>query len=165
MISSAVCTWLCSHISYRAFPSFVYQYVVDLIPMIPSGDVQVYSLLFGCSNHVFMIPKLFPSQNFTSLSPASFCFPSPCPPIVSPSPPWWCPTFALKSPMIIITSPFGVLSMVLCSLLKKLSCSSSDAFDAGASYLYNYHVYFLSSESYAQYSVAHLVIAHYCICT
>src|SRR6218665_3534253 len=135
MIGSTVCTWLCSHISYCAFPSFVYQYVVDLIPMLPVWcDVQVYtcSLLFGCSNHVFMIPKLFPSQNSTSLSPASFCFPSPCPPIVSPSPPWWCPTFALKSPMTIITSPFGVLSMVLGSLLEKLSCSSSDAIGVGA---------------------------------
>src|SRR6218665_2581152 len=38
----------------------------------PSGDVQVYNLLFGCSNHIFIIPMLFPSQNSTSLSPASF---------------------------------------------------------------------------------------------
>jgi len=39
-----------------------------------SGNVQVYNLLFGCLNHVFIIPMLFPSPCcFHHISRRTYC--------------------------------------------------------------------------------------------
>ena len=92
-VSSRSCfCWL-----YRASPSLAAKNIINLILVLTSDDVHVWSLLLCCWKRVFAMTSAVSWQNSISLFPASFCTPRlnlPVTPGVS-----WLPTFAFQSPI------------------------------------------------------------------
>ena len=113
--SSGEDTWSCFCWLYRASPSLAAKNIINLILVLTSGDVHVYSHLLCCWKRVFAMTSVFSWQNSISLCPVSFRTPRPNLPIIPGAS--WLPTFAFQSPIMKRTSFGGVSS--------KRSCRSS----------------------------------------
>jgi len=97
-----------SYIKYTQMPSHIYQYVINCLWVLPSGEVQVYLWMFRCGNIVLLRTRFVYVANFTILKPLS---------VLS-----WCklsfsivglkifflPSFALKSPNRIFIWCLGI---------------------------------------------------------
>ena len=84
----------------------------------PSGDLQVTLRRCLCLKAVLVIYRSFSLQKLISLSPLPFSRPWPCGPITSLRSIWSLPVIALKSPMTMSISFFGVWSVTLWSWKK-----------------------------------------------
>ena len=105
MIWATVSSWFWFCWLHRASPSLAAKNILNLILVLTSGDVHVYSHLLCCWKRVFAMTSAFSWQNFVSLCPASFCIPRPNLPITPGVS--WLPTFASQSPIMKRTSFLG----------------------------------------------------------
>ena len=78
MVISYVCRLVYPSVFHWIPKSFTYQYVIYLIPVIPSGDTHVAMLKFSWRKSFSVIPSSFISHSSHNLSPLSFRCPSPC---------------------------------------------------------------------------------------
>ena len=79
------------------------------------GCIQVVLCFLASWKNVLVMAKSLEAHRFSSLSPFSLMFPTPCFPMIPSQTSWFDPTRALKSPSRMTLSCLGMELRVFCS--------------------------------------------------